>query len=90
MENTLDLLGRAVAGAPSERQLAFDLGLSEAALRKSRERGNLSPHIAGALAARLGEDIAQWMARAAIEAASRTPSVAKLRRDLKKAGAQFL
>lgn len=67
MERTLDLLTRAVNATASERQLALDLGLESSALRKARERGNLSPEIAALIAAKLGEDVAFWTLRAVDE-----------------------
>jgi hypothetical protein len=67
MERSLDLLTRAVSEAKSERQLALDLGLESSALRKARERGNLSPEIAALLASRLGENVAFWTLRAVDE-----------------------
>ena len=68
MRSTLDLLDLAMKAAPSERQLSLDLRLSPNTLAAARRRGQLSPIVAGKIADRLGEPIAEWMALAALEA----------------------
>ncbi|WP_309928180.1 hypothetical protein [Variovorax paradoxus] len=43
------------------------LGLSAQALYNARDRGHLSPAIAGALAEELGQDAKEWIVVAALE-----------------------
>lgn len=66
MQTTMELLERALekesAGAWAKR-----LNLSRNALNSAKQRGNLSPSIAGALAEELGEDAQKWMVIAALE-----------------------
>jgi hypothetical protein len=81
MKTTLDLLDRAVAGG-SYDALSIELGLARSTLRQAQGRGNLSPTIAGKLAARLGLDVPYWMAKATIEAAGQNSALRGLRRAL--------
>jgi len=67
MKTTLDLLQKALVDAPSERQLSISLKLAPTTLAIARSRGRLSPIVAGKIADRLGEPIAEWMALAALE-----------------------
>lgn len=66
MQTTMELLERALekdsAGGWAKR-----LNLSRNALNSAKQRGNLSPSIAGALAEELGEDAQKWMVIAALE-----------------------
>ena len=66
MLTTMALLEKALekdsAGGWAKR-----LNLSRNALNSAKQRGNLSPSIAGALAEELGEDSKQWMVIAALE-----------------------
>ncbi|MFD2755183.1 hypothetical protein [Comamonas terrae] len=66
MQTTMELLQRALdkdsAGGWAKR-----LNLSRNALNSAKQRGNLSPSIAGALAEELGEDAQKWMVIAALE-----------------------
>jgi len=68
MKSTLDLLDMAVRTAKSERALSLDLKLDPTTLATARGRGRLSPIVAGKIADRLGEPIAEWIALAALEA----------------------
>lgn len=68
MKTTLDLLDMAMRTARSSNALATELKLSRNALTNARNRGRLSPILAGTLADRIGQPVAEWMALAAIEA----------------------
>lgn len=66
MQSTMALLDRALA----VEQMPFwhrELKLERSTLHKARERGHLSPAIAGALAQELGEDPKEWIVIAALE-----------------------
>jgi len=66
MRTTMDLLDKALSVEP----VPFwhrELGLSRNALHSARQRGNLSPSIAGAIAEKLGEDVDRWIVIAALE-----------------------
>jgi hypothetical protein len=82
MKCTLDLLTQAKAQfAPiSERALSQQLGHSPTALTTARQRGSLSPIIAGQLAERLGFDPVPWMALAVTETEKKSRTVDALRR----------
>ena len=84
MKTTLDLLDRATKaiGPISERALSQRLGHSPTAITTAKQRGNLSPVLAGQLAEAIGEDIPQWMAIAALEAAPRSRVSEHLRRAI--------
>ena len=85
METTLDLLARAVAGAPSSSALARTLHIDQSTLAKARDRGRLSPTLAGQIAQKLGEDATRWTALAALEAEPATTAREKLRRLIERA-----
>lgn len=59
-ETTLDLLDRAVRHSDSERALSRSLGLADNTLSTARQKGRLSPGIAAALAAHMGESVLIW------------------------------
>lgn len=87
MKSTLDLLDRVKHQmAPiSERALSQQLGHSPTTLTTARQRGSLSPEIAGQLAELLRlppAEIAQWMALAYVESKPRTATTDHLRRVL--------
>jgi len=67
MENTMELLARALKVQPQARW-ADELDLSDAALSQAKKRGRLSPTLAGNMAASLGEDPEHWITVAALEA----------------------
>lgn len=71
MKSTIDLLEMAKQAAPSERQLALELGLSATTLAKARRANRLSPLITAKLAERMRQPVAEWMALANIEAEPR-------------------
>jgi len=66
MQTTMTLLDAALAIKPAA-DWHRDLKLSRNALHTAKQRGNLSPAIAGALAEELGEDVQEWIVRAALE-----------------------
>lgn len=66
MKTTMDLLSAALEAHPMP-YWAKKLDLSRNALHSSKQRGNLSPAIAGALAEELGEDVDSWIVTAALE-----------------------
>lgn len=66
MQRSLDLLDAALKLEPLPYWYK-ELQLQRSTLSKARERGHLSPAIAGALAEKLGEDVDRWIAIAALE-----------------------
>ncbi|MEJ1165813.1 hypothetical protein V9K97_19070 [Variovorax sp. CCNWLW186] len=66
MQSTLNLLDDAVK-VQGLSDWAAKLGLSKRALYTARDRGHLSPAIAGALASELGQDPREWIVVAALE-----------------------
>ena len=66
MKNTMQLLEKALS-VKSAAEWHKQLNLSRNTLHTAKNRGNLSPAIAGALAEELGEDAAAWMVIAALE-----------------------
>lgn len=66
MQSTMTLLERALQLEP----LPFwhrELKLERTTLHKARERGHLSPAIAGVMAEKLGENVEKWIVIAALE-----------------------
>lgn len=83
---SLDLLAIAERSAPSIRALSVSLGLNPTALGKAKQDGKLSPSIAAALAAELGQDPARWALVAAMESSKNPPALTrKLEAALKRA-----
>ncbi|MBA2675543.1 hypothetical protein [Ramlibacter sp.] len=66
MQRSLELLDAALRLEPLPYWYK-ELGLQRSTLTKARERGNLSPAVAGALAEKLGENVDRWIAIAALE-----------------------
>ena len=66
MQTTLNLLADAMK-VQGLSDWAAKLGLSKHALYTARDRGHLSPAIAGALAEELGQDPKEWIVVAALE-----------------------
>jgi len=66
MQTTMNLLDQALLMQPVP-YWTDRLKLSRSALHVARNRGNLSPAIAGALAEELGQDPKQWIVVAALE-----------------------
>ena len=69
MQNTMNLLTLAEKRFPDVNlsEWAAKLGLSKRALYTAKDRGHLSPAIAGALAEELQEDPTPWIVVAALE-----------------------
>jgi len=91
MDSTMNLLERALAAArtndPNISEAAFtrSFGLERTAISVARNRGNLSPVVAGQIAASLGEDVEHWIAVAAIESAKPSEAKSRLARMLNRA-----
>lgn len=86
MKNTLDLLNHAKKSLSlSERALSMRLGRSPTNLTTSKQKGSLSPILAGKLAELVGEDVKFWMAAAAIESEPKSPETDHLRRLIQSA-----
>jgi hypothetical protein len=66
MQTTMNLLSEAMK-VKGLSDWADDLGLSKRALYTAKDRGHLSPAIAGALADELGQDVKTWIVVAALE-----------------------
>ena len=66
MPTTMQLLDRAL-NVKRAAHWATELQLSSGTITNARNRGRLSPTLAGNIAIKLGEDPAQWMAIAALE-----------------------
>lgn len=66
MQTTLNLLDDALK-VQGLSDWAAKLGLSKRALYTARDRGHLSPAVAGALAEELGQDARDWIVVAALE-----------------------
>jgi hypothetical protein len=84
MQTTLDLLNKAEKhlGPISYRQLSTSLGHSPTALNNARHRGSLSPLLAGQLAQLTGENVAEWVALAAMEATPKSRVTEALKRAI--------
>lgn len=66
MQNTMTLLDAALSKQPAARWTE-ELKLSRGALSAAKNRGHLSPAIAGSIAEKLGEPVETWIAIAALE-----------------------
>lgn len=66
MQHTMNLLAQALE-LKSVPEWTKELGLSKQALYNAKERGHLSPAIAGALADVMGQDPKDWIVIAALE-----------------------
>lgn len=84
MRTTLDLLRR-VLEEQTNVSLALKLHVYSSAFSKARERGPLSPILAGQVACQLGEDVVYWTAIAALEAERPGPARDKLIRAIRRA-----
>ncbi len=85
MTNTLQLLDRALATAQNQADLCRSLHVSGATLTNARNRGRLSPTLAGTLAERLGEPVDKWVALAALEATPKSRLTDHLKRVIDSA-----
>lgn len=66
MQTTMNLLERALE-VKTPPEWARELKLHRNAMHTAKQRGHLSPAIAGALAEELGEDVREWIVIAALE-----------------------
>jgi len=84
MKTTLELLGKATdkLGPISERALSQRLGHSATAITTAKQRGNLSPILAGQLAEIVGENVEHWMAVAVIEGTPKSRITDSLKRAI--------
>ena len=67
MTHTLDLLAKAL-DVKRASHWCREFNITEGTLSQAKKRGRLSPTLAGNFAMKLGEDPAQWIAIAALEA----------------------
>ena len=66
MQTTMNLLEQALLTMPIP-ELTKKLGLSRQTLYTAKDRGHLSPAIAGAIAEEMGQDSKDWIVIAALE-----------------------
>lgn len=82
MQTTMNLLEKALEVAPMP-EWGPRLNVHRNALRNARERGHLTPVLAGNLALELDEDPAKWITLAVLEGEKASPAKDKLLRRLK-------
>jgi len=78
MQHSIELLDKALK-VQKAAHWAEALGINRATLSIAKTKGRLSPTLAGAIAAELGENVMQWVAIAAMEAEPETPLARKIR-----------
>ena len=83
MNATMALLDRALHGRKTI-DLAADIGVHYTAVVNSKKMGHLSPLLAGQIAVFLNENVEQWMAVAALEAAREGKAKKMLEEHLKR------
>ena len=66
MERSITLLNRALESV-GHNQLADEIGVSSSALSNCKKMGQLTPVVAGNIAAFLNENVEHWIAIAAVE-----------------------
>lgn len=79
MKNTMALLEKAL-NKKTASAWARDLNITPGALTNAKQRGRLSPTLAGNLAINLGENAEHWIAIAAIEAEPASEQLERLKR----------
>lgn len=82
LTTTLDLLGKAITIKTIPEWTAA-LGLSQKALYTAKDRGHLTPVMAGLLAIELKEDPDKWISQAVIEGEKDSPAKRLLEKKLK-------
>ena len=82
MKTTMNLLDDAMK-VKGLSDWARDLGLSKRALYTAKDRGHLSPAIAGALAEELGEQADRWKVTAALESERDRAGKARMLRSIR-------
>ncbi len=70
---TVTLIQKAEATGKTPTQLARELGLNPDAIHQAKMRGRLSPAVAAALAAHIGEPVTAWTLAALIEGERSAP-----------------
>lgn len=83
MAHTMNLLAAALK-VKNVAEWTKELGLSKQALYNAKERGHLSPAIAGALADVLGQDPKDWIVVAALESERESACKDRMLKRLKK------
>lgn len=83
MRTTAELLTKALEFKKAS-MWCKDLNITEAALSKAKNRGHLSPTLAGVLAIEMGADAVYWTAIAAAEAEPRGALRERLERALER------
>ncbi|MCY1382120.1 hypothetical protein D9M69_701040 [compost metagenome] len=83
MPHTIELLERALE-VRKAAQWCRSLNITKGALSKAKERGRLSPTLAGAFAMEMGADPIYWTAVAAAEAEPPGPLRDKLEKTLER------
>lgn len=83
MQSTLELLAKATA-IKSIPEWTQALGLSQKALYTAKDRGHLTPVMAGGLAVALNENPEQWITLAVMEGEKDSPAKRALEKQLKK------
>ncbi len=83
MAHTMNLLAAALE-VKNVAEWTKELGLSKQALYNAKERGHLSPAIAGALADVLGQDPKDWIVVAALESERESACKDRMLKRLKK------
>lgn len=76
--HTLSLIEKAKATGTPLTTVATALGVNANALHSAQRNGRLSPGLAAALAAHLGENVASWTLQAVIESERSAPLRRKL------------
>ena len=77
MQTTMNLLDTALKVAPMP-EWAERLSVHRNALRNARDRGHLTPVLAGSLAIELNEDPAKWITLAVLEGEKESPAKDRL------------
>lgn len=83
MQTTLSLLDKALEIKPAA-EWARQIGVPRAIFTTAKARGNLSPIVAGEVAAELGEDPQKWMVIAVLETSKDSACKTKLMKRLKR------
>ena len=83
MDTTMDLLNKALERKP-QNHWAEQMGIAPSSLRSAKNRGHLSPAIAGLLAHKLELDPVKWIVIAALEQESGGNGQGEAVRHLKK------
>ncbi|OWG16899.1 hypothetical protein KDK82_0360 [Delftia sp. K82] len=83
MQTTLNLLDRALE-VKTAAEWSRLIGVPRAIFTTAKTRGNLSPVVAGEVAAELGEDPQRWIVIAVMETAKESACKTKLMKRLKK------